>query len=302
MDTDFDRPGRIKCGTISTPDLAGSLADYVTDLGLAIIEDGIVSATLAAAWGAAASAGRRMVLLRHPEARPGYLRLVEATPTPGFQPLRSYGWAAFEHCVADCTALFDAISVSGAFAVIGAPKLVAGFDNFIPFQVTGRAGETLYLNQVLKPGMSDLDLPMTMARVDHMFIAILAAPDRAAAIAYHRDALGFEVGETWSIPYGVINNSFGLPATNLTDMTMTRTGRMPATEIDQYPATASPREIPAGELPPGNAMISFMTASLDSVKAPFLAPPRRLDGPLYEGRRAACVRGTAGELIELIEV
>jgi len=299
MDIVFDTPGRIKCGTISTSDISASLADYTGVLGLSVVEDTPVAADLAAAWGAPALAGKRSALLRHADGRPFFLRLVESTPT-AYVPLRTYGWAAFEHTVANCDALFADIKGS-AFTVAGEPKLVPGFDNFIPFQVIGRAGEVLYLNQVLKSGMTDLDLPHTGARVDQMFIAILAAPDRAAAVAFHHDNLGFEVGDTWSIPYSVINNSFGLPADTITDMTMTKQGRLPASEIDQYPAAATPRTSVPGELPPGNAMVSFICASLDAITAPFLMPPARRDGALYAGRRTAVVKGAAGELIELIE-
>lgn len=299
MDRKFDIAGRIKCGTIAAPDLPASLADYTGILGLDIIEDGLVAGEQAAGWGAPAMAGRRCVLLRHRQGRPAFLRLIEASPI-AYTPLRSFGWAAFEHSVADCDALFADIETS-AFRVIGAPKLVPGFDNFIPFQVIGRAGEVLYLNQVLKSEMAGLDLPHTQARVDQMFIAILAAPDRAAAVAFHVDALGFAAGETWSIPYSVINNSFGLPADTITDMTMTQMGRNPAVEIDQYPAAATQRDASPGELPPGNAMVTFITARLDDVKAPFIAPPQRREGALYAGRRTATLRGVAGELIELIE-
>jgi hypothetical protein len=64
--------------------------------------------------------------------------------------------------------------------------------------------------------------------------------DRAAAVAFHRDALRFEVGDTWSIPCSVINASFGLPDYTITDMTMTQAGRIPACEIDQHHAAATP--------------------------------------------------------------
>ncbi len=298
--SDFDSPGRIKCGTVTTACFDATLGDYSRILGLDVVEAGPVPDDLAIAWGAPAMAGRRTALLTSPAGRPGFLRLVEASAVPDYVPLRSFGWAAYEMTVADCNALFDDVKASG-FTVIGEPKPVPGFDNFIPFQVVGRAGEVLYLNQVLKSSMPELDLPMTEARVDHMFIAILAARDRAAAVAFHRDALGFAVGDTWSIPYELINNSFGLPDDTITDMTMTRMGRMPASEIDQYPAAAMPRPTAPGELPPGNAMISFVTARLDTVEASFISAPQRRHGPLYAGRRTATVQGAAGELIELIE-
>lgn len=301
----FDTPGRIKCGTVVTPAFDASLADYTGLLGLAVVERGTVDPALAALWGAPACAGRRTAMLAAPDGEPGFLRLIEGSPVAGYRPLGSFGWAAFELTVADCHALFAAIDAgpvgNRAFAVIGPPQLVPGFDNFIPFQVTGRGGETLYLNQVLDGAMSDLDLPHTTARVDHMFIAILAAPDREAAVRFHVEALGFEEGGTYHVPYSVINASFGLPESTITPITMTRTGRLPATEIDQYPAAAVPRPAAPGELPPGNALVSFIVASLDAVRAPFLAPPLRRDGPLYAGRRVACVRGLAGEAIELIE-
>jgi hypothetical protein len=134
-----------------------------------------------------------------------------------------------------------------------------------------------------------------------MFIAILAAGDRAAAVDFHVNELGFEEGQTWTIPYSVINNSFGMADDTLTDMTMTKLGRMPGCEIDQYPAAAAARTVTPGELPPGNALVSFIFGSLDALRVPLLGPPARLDGVLYEGRRMACVRGAAGELIELIE-
>ena len=294
----FDTPGRIKCGTVVTPDLAASLADYTGPLALRVRNDGAVPPGLAAAWGAPASAGRRMVLLGA-DGAPGFLRLIEGSAVPGFVPARTFGWAAFEMSVADAWALHA--EIGDGFRVIGAPRLVPGFDTFIPFQVSGRGGEILYLNQVLKPVSGGLDLPVATARVDAMFIAVLAAPDRAAALAFHVDALGFEAGETWEIPYSVINASFGQPPATLTAMTMTRTGRLPATEIDQYPAAATPRPRGAGALPPGNAMVSFIVADLGAVRAPFVAPPAVHRGPLYAGRRSACVVGAAGELIELIE-
>ena len=296
----FDIPGRIKCGTVVSSMFDATSADYRSVLGLTLAESGTVPADLAASWGAPASVGKRYGLFTAADGQPGYLRVIDGLPVTGYRPLTTYGWAAYELTVADCDVLFAAMPQS-SFTIIGEPKLVPGFDNFIPFQVSGAGGEVLYLNQVLKGSMADLDLPHTKARVDHMFIAILAAGDREAALRFHIDALGFAAGETYVIPYSVINKAFGLPDETTTAMTMTRSGRLPGSEIDQYPAAATPRATAPGELPPGNAMISFIHADLDRVAAPFITPPVRRDGPLYGGRRTACVIGAAGELIELIE-
>jgi hypothetical protein len=49
-------------------------------------------------------------------------------------------------------------------------------------------------------------------------------------------------------------------------------------------------------------MVSFAVDSLSAIRADWLGPPVTLPGPLYHGRRAACVQGTAGEIIELVEL
>jgi len=297
----FDTPGRILCGTVVTPDFAASLADYTGQLGLAVVEEGRVPPDLARSWGAPAQVARPYALLAAPGGAGCFVRLVEGAPVPSFSALRHFGWAAFEMSVVDAFALHKRIDQS-AFRVIGEPRLVPGFDNFIPFQVAGRAGEVLYLNTVLKAGMTDLDLPHAKAGVDAIFIAVLAARDRAETVAFHVQALGFEEGQTWVIPYSMINQSFGLPDDHQTAMTMTKTGRLPASEIDQYPPGATDRPRATGELPPGNAIASFAVASLDAVAAPFIEPPVPRDGALYRGRRVGTVRGPSSELLELVEL
>ncbi|MFV3076376.1 VOC family protein [Niveispirillum fermenti] len=295
----FDRHGRIKCGTVATPAFDATLADYRDLLGLELLEQGTVPADLAAGWGAPAVAGARTALLRPASGNGCHYRLVEVEPTPDYKPARSFGWVAFEITVEDVFDLHKKVA-GESFTVIGPPKHVEGFTNFIPMQVVGRSGEILYLNQVLK-SMSDLDLPMAQSVVDVIFIAILASADRQASIDFQVGRLGFAEGGTYNIPYSVINNAFGLPAENRTTISMTKVERLPVTEIDQYPAGTIVRPRPAGGLPPGNALISFNVDDLDRIDLPFLTPPQARPGPLYDGRRSATVQGPDGELYELIE-
>ncbi len=293
--------GAILCGTVNTPVFDLSLGDYLAELSMRVVAEGRVPPDLARSWGAPAQVGCRFALLAPREGGSGgFLRLVEGSRVEGYRPLASHGWAAFEMTVRDAFALHARIDRS-AFRVLGAPRLVPGFTNFIPFQVEGRAGEVLYLNTVLESRMTGLALPVAEAEVDRMFIAVLAAADRAATLAFHVEALGFEEGETFTFPYSMINQSFGLPEDHPTTLTMTRVGEMPASEIDQYPEAATFRPRSPGELPPGNALLTFAHRNLDEVQAPFLEPPVVREGPLYGGRRVATVIGPSEERMELVE-
>jgi catechol 2,3-dioxygenase-like lactoylglutathione lyase family enzyme len=297
----FDTHGRIKCGTVATPLFIRSLSDYRRVLGLDVVEEGVVPDDLAEAWAAPDSAGKRYALLQPKSGVGCFVRLVEATPVPGYVPMRSFGWAALEFTVEDVWSLHEDIEADGAFNVVGAPKLVDGFDNFIPMQVRGQADEILYLNKVQK-SMSDLDLPQAHVRVDQIFIAVLASPDRQATLDHYVQSYGFEAGATYDIIYTMINDAFQLPANTKSLISMTKVGRLPGVEIDQYPAGTEMRSILDGELPPGVAMVSFGVRSLDAIDDDFITAPVVRDGPLYAGRRTATVMGPADELIELIEV
>jgi catechol 2,3-dioxygenase-like lactoylglutathione lyase family enzyme len=293
--------GQLLGGLSTVPDLDRAVAAYRDVLGLQLVENGWVGAELAAHWGAPASVGARLATLQPTSGAPSFLRLVEQPDVPGFRPTRSYGWAAFEISVADVFAL--AAKLTGTdFPIIGPPKAIGGMSAFIPMQVLGPGREMLYLNQVLAD-MPDLDLPRAKAQVDSIFIGILATPDRAATVRWYRDLLGLEEGASFTIPYSMINRAFDLPDATPTTLTMVQKGRLPIVEVDDYPAAATPRPQHTGWLPPGNALVTLAVDRLDGLDpALFLAPPVTRPGPLYSGRRAGTVRGSAGELLELVEI
>jgi hypothetical protein len=100
----------------------------------------------------------------------------------------------------------------------------------------------------------------------------------------------------------MINKAFGLADGTQSTITMVQSGRLPIVEVDGYPAGATQRPCHAGMLPPGNSMVTLAVNRLDLLEDEFLAPPARREGPLYGGRRTGTLRGSAGELIELIEL
>jgi catechol 2,3-dioxygenase-like lactoylglutathione lyase family enzyme len=293
--------GTILGGLSTVPDLGRGIAAYRDVLGLELVEEGRLPGELAASWGCPASADAPYAALRPASGAPCWFRLVEQPSHSDFRPTTTYGWAAFETTVEDVWHWPEALP-SELFTIVGPPrKLENVAPAFIPMQALGPGGEMVYLNQVFAD-MADTDLPRAQAPVDRIFITVLAAPDRQAAIAWYVEALGLERGVDYTLPYSMINKAFALPPETLTTITMVKHARMPIIEVDDYPAAATPRARHEGMLPPGNALVTLAVRDLDACKADWLSPPRAVDGALYHGRRAATAIGAAGELIECVEV
>lgn len=297
--TDPPRHGQIVGGLSVTPDLDAAILDYRDVLGLELVEASRIDDRLAAAWGAPASAGSRMAVLRPQSGSPCALRLVEQPDCPAFVPTTSHGWAAFELTVQDVFGWPDRLDGSG-FSIQGLPRELEGMAYFIPMQVLGRGREMVYLNEV-RADMPNCDLPRAQSSVDHLFIAILATPDRAASVQWYERHLCLQAADTFNLTYRMINQAFDLPDSYRTDLTMVQNGRMTIFEVDGYPPQAKARPQHDAMLPPGNALVSIGVANLDALDIEWLAPPATHDGFPYNGRRAATLRGPSGELLECIE-
>lgn len=296
----FATHGRILSGVITTPDLPGALADYQGRLGLEVIEQAALSDDLAASWGCPASAGAATATLRPASGAPCFLRLVEQPLPTDFRPTRTFGWAAYEITVQDVFGWPARLDGAG-FEIIGPPREIEGLPYFVAMQMLGRGREMIYLNEVRQDTPSS-DLPRAASPADHLFIVILATPDREATLAWYRDRLKLDVGGSYTIEYTMINKAFGLPEGTQSTISMVQKGQLPIVEIDGYPDAATPRAHPPGTLPPGNALVTLAVDDLDALDLKWIAEPARLDGALYAGRRAATVRGPTGELIELVEL
>ncbi len=293
--------GTILGGLSTVPDLPLALAAYRDTLGLRLVEQGTLDASLAASWGCTANAGARYATLQPQSGATCWMRLVEQSPHPDFKPTRSYGWAAFECTVQDVWGWPDRLP-SDHFEIVGPPKEITGIEPaFIPMQVLGPGREMVYLNEVLRD-MPDSDLPRAASPVDRIFICVLATPDRDQAVAWYADTLGLDRGADFTIPYSMINNAFGLAPDTLTTLTMVSAGRMPVVEVDDYPDATIKRPRHDAHLPPGNALVTLAVDSLDACDAEWIAQPAERAGALYEGRRAATTVGPAGELLELVEI
>lgn len=291
--------GGIVGGVVTTPDLDAALDDYRGRLGLELAEQGGLPEDLAASWGAPGIAGARFAALRPKSGAHCFIRLVEQQLPPDFRPTRTFGWAAYELTVQDVYGWPGRLSGSG-FEIVGPPKPIDGLPYFVPMQVTGRGREMLYLNEVACDTPSS-DLPKAKSATDHIFITILATPDRPATMRWYADKLRFDEGGSYTIVYSMINKAFELPDETLSTISMMQKGRLPIIEVDGYPEAATQRAVRPGELPPGNALVTLAVDRLPD-DLPYVAPPAQRSGPLYGGRRAATLIGPAGELLELLEI
>jgi catechol 2,3-dioxygenase-like lactoylglutathione lyase family enzyme len=301
--TDAIRPppfavaGRMAVVTVGTPALAASIEAYRTVFGFRTIEEGRVSQTQAAAWLAPAQAGRAFAVMGPARAEGCVFRFVE-TPAPPetFAPFTTYGWAAAEIAVADVEALHVELAHS-PFAIVNPPSSLNFTSPIRPMQASGPAGEGLYLNEILGESPR-YHLPKAEAKVDQVFIMILATRDRAAAADYYERTIGLEKSADYTIQYNTLNKAFGLPPDTKHSFVMTKCDALPAVQIDELPAAARLRPAVDGAFPPGIAMVSFLVdaARFDAAAGEAYAPP----SCIAPAQAAKMLIGPAGERIELL--
>ncbi len=293
---------QIRCGSILVNDIEASIVLYRDALEQEVVELGQLSPTIADSWGAPRLANAQTCLLQPKSKAHSYLRLIQSpdivTPTPH---ATTFGWCAFEINVADVFALAESL-VGTDFTVVGSPKRLDNIANVIPMQVVGPDQEVLFLNQVLASD-SESDLPIAECAVDRIFIAILASKDREGTVDEYTRQLACQESGTHELRYSLINRAFGLDPQTKHRLTLVQDGRNPIIEVDQYPIGATPRHVSEGNLSHGNTMVSLMVNDLDALplKNKLSDQPIRADGQLYGGCRSIVVRGSSGELLELIE-
>lgn len=298
----YSHHGRIACGTVSVSNLEHAIVQYRDFLHQELAETGYVNDDLAQSWGAPAAAGARYAVLRPNSESVSMLRLVETPAAKAHVPAMSFGWNAFELTVRDVFQLATELEASD-FNVVGPPKLVDGFTSFIPMQAFGPNGEVLFLNQV-NHSDDDAELPKTTDDVGEIFIVVVASPDRQRTVDEHVKCLNLQEAATHSLRYSLVNRAFDFPTDTLQTISMVQNGRIPYGQVDQYPKQAKERAQQPGHLPAGNAMVSVLVECIDDLPLDGVTVGGlgSHEGVVYQGRRTQVIRGSATELIELIEI
>lgn len=289
----------LKCATHVVADLGQAVERYAQWMDYRLVEQGAVPPDLAAAWSAPASAGRAFAVMQPASGEDVFLRFIEGDPVPGYQPIRTWGWAAIELCVTDVMAVNERM-LQSPFEVIGPPKVLDGFATVTPMQVRGADLETVYLTQINQPG-PDTGLPEPKSLVDRPFIMVLACPDLAKSMAWVRNVFGLAMIDPVAINYSMISLAFGLPEGEKVALSTARGGGQTFLELDQYPAEATARPCHPGALPPGVAITTMLYPDFARLDPHWASAPVVREGPLYGGRRTGVLLTPEGALLEVIE-
>jgi len=293
------RLGPILAATVVCPDPAAAAAAYHAAFGFAVRACGRVPESLAALWNAPAAAGRAWLIVGpQGDAAAGLIRLVEGPRRPP-PPLTACGWAAAELTVAaDLDRLAERLPGHG-FAVLGPPRPLGSNPAIRAMQVAGPAGEVLYLTDIRAYG-GPLDLARPAHPVDRVFIAVVAAPDMAAARGFYESRLGAARVSDRRVVVPVLNACQGRPAAAETPIGSVALAGGCLIECDGYPI-GSPAQACGGEDLPGG--LALVTIAVDAFDPPLAAAAVAAPAdPPYSGGRAALLTGAAGEAIELVEV
>ncbi len=285
--------GAIRAVTYAAPDLAAVEAAYVGCLDYQVVSRIPLDRDLANAWGAAAMAGRPCLTLAPASGEAVWLRFVQSPAAQGWRALKTYGWNATEFVVQDVDALAARLN-SGPFTIIGPPKGLSRFPTIRAMQAIGPFGECCYFTQV--DHTVGLDLAPAKSFVGRVFIVVAAGPD-ADALFQPYGAFANATDPPVATPVKIISDAHGLASDALHAHGLVRLPEGTLVELDAYPKSATPRATVDGELAPGMAMVSFDVEALGAHD--FIGPAAR--GPAVPGGgAAACLRGAAGEVIELI--
>jgi hypothetical protein len=292
---------RLKINTVAAPDIGLVESLYTEWLGYSVCERSTISADLATSWGTPAMAGRPSILLQPESGDAVFLRVCEIDPVPGYKPMNTLGWNAFEIIIDDVYELNEML-LKSPFKIIGEPASLGGDLDFIhAMQVEGPAGDVLYLT-CDRVRASDTLLPPPGAFVGRPFIVILAGNGVEATQKYYSETFAMKREDDMQTSIGVVANAQGLPDDHIFDMgfmALAETGNF--IEYDGYADSFGARPCTDGQLPPGCSTVSISVDSIDALDLDYVGDAVSDPSMAYGGGRCRTARGPVGELIELVE-
>ena len=293
--------GPLRGVTTTAADLKVVEEAYAKHLEYRTVHKGALPADVAAAWGAPALAGKRVLAMEPATGEQTLLRFVEQPMPADFKPMTTYGWASTEIILKSCDVLAEKLAGT-PFRMVSPPTPLSNSPNIKAFQAIGPANEMLYLTSIEGP-LPGRDMPKTTALVGRCFIAVAGMPDRTKAAEWYLETFGNTTDKPMKGRIRSLSRQNGLPIEETVyELSVTECGDGTKIELDQYLDFAKPRPVPAGGLPLGMAIVTFECAHFDQFVGKMIAPPAKAAFGPHKGGRIGVIRGPGGELIELVEV
>ena len=236
---------------------------YEDYLGYRSVDEGVMSAELAAAIDRPELATRRFVTMMPRSGPQVGLRLVEGSAS-GYVPMQRVGWSAIELLVQDPEQLETELAGS-AFTHLQGPDFLTEQKNILAMQVTGPNRELFYLTHMIDPSKSFLQPQPSPEPVGQTFIMVMGSPDLEASLTFWRRH--FDTSIVGPIPYriGVLSDAYDLPQDTLHPLALVSMSDGYGIEIDQYPEGANAVPAPEGER--GGVILVSLSVDPEGLKA-----------------------------------
>lgn len=283
------------------PALGPAVSAWTRHLGFRVVDEGLLGAGLCAAWDACAAADRPYALLEPASGANSRIRLLAGGLRSACGPPLGHGWLATELLARDPDGLAARLRGSPFTRLGGPADLFPRPKAPRAMQVQGPSGELLYFTRLL-PGGSRYGLKGARSDVDRTFIVTVGGPSTAAFHQFYGGLLGQRILDQMPFLNGILATGCGVPPSTVFPTSLARIpGRSFLLEMDELPPAVGHRPRRPGHPPEGMSLVSFEVDDLGACPVSPRAPPRRISGPVYQGRRVAVIEGPAGEWLELIE-
>tara|TARA_A100001234_G_scaffold124938_1_gene109512 strand:+ start:189 stop:1061 length:873 start_codon:yes stop_codon:yes gene_type:complete len=287
--------GRITAVTITTPDLDKVIDIYSKYLGYRFISSTRVSAEQAKIWDAENIENSKMIFMSPESSNDFFFRFIEQDVDEDYVPFGTYGWNAAELIVKDVDRSAEKL-IGSPFEVIGEPADLSFTDQIRAMQIMGPSREVIYLTQ-FKSKLDEFDSPSPRCDIDQTFIVILAGENLDDMQTFLNERLYIKKAEPMQSRIRAISKVFDLPEDTKYKSAALAIGDQSLIELDEMPSKAGPRAVRPGYLPSGISIVSFIAYDSSLIDKTYDS-----NIPSFEKARASTIKGSSGELIEIINV
>ncbi len=282
------------------------------DLGFEFLAGGAVDEALARAWGVSPRVHSRFAVLRAPGVSRGFIRLVEGPADDETGTFHKRGMFNAELLTRDVEALFARLRESSRFRIVSELNTydlsgAGGGAVSRSFATRGPGGAGFFFTQYLKVP-PPRTLPVCETLVGPMFNAAVSTDLQPPAEAFYEKVLGMHLRLAGRLTQPTVNRIIGLPD-DWGFMMLVYKGEgdgLIEVDIHEHAVPAEPA-VPDDQLRAGNSMLTVETSDLDGVLGRAAGAgiastsAQAIPAAPYAGRRAAVLRGPAGERVELVE-